>query len=191
MAERIENKMTDEDLMERIQQGERRAFAELVQRHTNRFYRLAYRMMAAKDDAEDIVQNAFLKLWQDPAKWKASKRTKFTTWFYRVIMNLCLDMIKKKQPERLEAEWPDQDPSMETQLIQQNQQQWLEQNMAALPPRQQAALNLCFHEGLSNQEAAAVMGLRLKALESLLMRAKQNLKDRARTMRKETADEQG
>ena len=195
MAERRENsvttpmalsEMSDEDLMERIQQGERGAFADLVRRHTNRFYRLAYRMTAAKDDAEDIVQNAFLKLWENPGKWTRSKNTKFSTWFYRVVVNLCLDANKKKRPQRLEGDGPvpenAREASAETQLLQKTQAQWLEQVLAELPPRQRVALNLCFYEGLSNQEAADVMGLRVKALESLLMRAKQQLKKKAQTL---------
>ena len=183
------SQFSDEDLMERIQAGERPAFAELVRRHTQRFYRLAFRMMMARDDAEDIVQSAFLKLWQDPKKWKGSKNVKFSTWFYRVVVNLCLDAKKKKQPERFEGDWPEhvaaQGNSMETQLIQKDQHQWLEQSMAELPPRQQVALNLCFYEGLSNREAADVMGIGLKALESLMIRAKQHLKDKAKQIRQE------
>lgn len=195
MAERRGNLVTapmalsetsDEALMERIQRGERSAFADLVQRHTNRFYRLAYRMTAAKDDAEDIVQQAFLKLWEDPQKWKRAKKSKFTTWFYRVVVNLCLDANKKKRPQHLERNGQlsdgKQHASAETQLMQKRQQQWLEQSLAELPARQQVALNLCFYEGLSNREAAEVMGLRIKALESLLMRAKQQLKTKAQTI---------
>jgi RNA polymerase sigma-70 factor (ECF subfamily) len=63
-------------------------------------------------------------------------------------------------------------------MMQAQQQKLLEKEIAALPERQQTALNLCFDEGLSNQEAAEIMGVKLKALQSLIMRAKSTLKER-------------
>jgi RNA polymerase sigma-70 factor (ECF subfamily) len=170
----------DQELLALIQDGSHHAFAELVQRHTERFYRLAYRYLQSKQAAEDIVQDAFLRLWENPANWQPGRNSKFTTWFYRVVVNLCLDLQKKKWPVRLDEEIPlvDERETADVAMMRIEEQRLLEKEIAALPERQRTALNLCFDEGLSNQEAADVMGVNLKALQSLIMRAKTTLKER-------------
>jgi RNA polymerase sigma-70 factor (ECF subfamily) len=172
----------DRELLAFIQDGSHHAFAELVKRHTERFYRLAYRYVQSRETAEDVVQDAFLKLWEDPGKWRAERNAKFTTWFYRIVVNLCLDWQKKKRPAELDDDppVPDDRDSLDAAMIVAQEQKILEKEIAALPERQRTALNLCFAEGLSNQEAAEVMGVNLKALQSLIMRAKTTLKDRVK-----------
>jgi RNA polymerase sigma-70 factor, ECF subfamily len=170
----------DLELLAFVQDGSHHAFGELVRRHTERFYRLAYRYVQSKESAEDIVQDAFLKLWEDPGKWRPERNSKFTTWFYRIVVNLCLDWQKKKRPVALDEElpWVDESEAVDATMIHAQEQKLLEKEIAALPERQRTALNLCFGEGLSNQEAAEVMGVNLKALQSLVMRAKTALRER-------------
>jgi RNA polymerase sigma-70 factor (ECF subfamily) len=170
----------DAELLTRIAQGDNTAFALLVRRHTLRFYRVAYRFLRSRSNAEDIVQDAFLKLWEKPSLWQADRNTAFTTWFYRIVVNLCLDHAKKKRPLQLiDDTWmPDERETQEEEMLMSEKQQLLEAHIAILPERQRTALNLCFYEGLSNQEAAQAMGLHLKALQALLMRAKTTLKER-------------
>lgn len=173
----------DQELLALIQDGSQEAFSVLVQRHTERFYRLAYRYLQNKEAAEDIVQDAFVKLWEDPGRWQAERKNKFTTWFYRIVVNLCLDWQKRKKPLELgdqELSIADDRETPDIAMLHDEKQKVLETEIAALPERQRTALNLCFDEGLSNQEAAEVMGLKLKALQSLLMRAKGTLKERLR-----------
>jgi len=170
----------DDELLRLIQDGSHHAFAELVKRHTERFYRLAFRYVQSKETAEDIVQDAFLKLWENPGTWQPERTNRFTTWFYRIVVNLCLDWQKKKRPVELddEVEQVDDGETMDAAMIRTQEQKMLEKEIGALPERQRTALNLCFDEGLSNQEAAEVMGVNLKALQSLIMRAKITLKER-------------
>jgi RNA polymerase sigma-70 factor (ECF subfamily) len=170
----------DHELLALVQDGSHPAFAELVKRHTERFYRLAFRYLQNKEAAEDVVQDAFLKLWEDPGKWQADRNTKFTTWFYRVVVNLCLDWQKRKRPVELNEEMPlaDDRETADQAMLRHEEQRVLEKEIAALPERQRTALNLCFDEGLSNQDAADAMGMNLKALQSLIMRAKTTLKER-------------
>jgi RNA polymerase sigma-70 factor (ECF subfamily) len=170
----------DHELLALIQEGNSQAFSQLVERHTDRFYRLAFRYLQNKEAAEDVVQDAFLKLWENPGLWQPERNSKFTTWFYRIVVNLSLDLRKKKKPEALDEETSlvdEREPADEA-MIQAQAQRALEKEIAALPERQRTALNLCFDQGLSNQEAAEIMGLNLKALQSLIMRAKRTLKDR-------------
>ena len=173
--------MTDEGLMSRVQNGDHGAFSVLVHRHTRLFYAAAYRMCSDQDDAEDIVQDAFLKLWKKPAVWDASRGTKFTTWFYRVVTNQAIDYMRKKKPSSGHADiieaLPDGRAGQHEVFAQGQQQDILERAIQDLPERQKIALNLCFYEGMSNKEAAGILDISVKALESLLMRAKSGLKD--------------
>ncbi len=170
----------DESLIHRIQEGNHKAFATLVNRHAKRFYSIAYRIVFNKQDAEDIVQEAFLKLWNKPELWNKSKQVKFTAWFYKVLTNLSLDHNKKKKPLPLseDIQLVDKNPGQETLLNEKQEQVLLERFIKELPERQQLALDLCFYEGLSNKEAAKIMGVKVKALQSLLMRAKTTLKEK-------------
>ncbi len=96
------------------------------------------------------------------------------------MVNLCLDWQKRKRPLALRDDIPliDDRESADRALIHRQEQRVLEQEIAALPERQRTALNLCFDEGLSNQDAADAMGVNWKALQSLIMRAKTTLKER-------------
>jgi len=170
--------LDDESLICQIQEGSHEAFAILVDRHSNRFYRIAYRFVSSKDDAEDIVQEAFLKIWKRPNLWDPGKGTKFTTWFYRVVINLCLDHRKKKKMINLpeDIEFADENPGADVLYDVHQKQAVIERFIQELPERQQMAVNLCFYEGLSNNEAAQIIGVKVKALQSLVMRAKTTLK---------------
>ncbi len=172
--------MNDESLVMRVQSGDHEAFAHLVQRHTNLFFRAAYRMCGQVEEAEDIVQDSFLKFWRKPEAYDASKGVKFTTWFYRVVSNLAIDHMRRKKPQSDAVVldfMADEAPLADAALEQKVQAEALENAIQALPERQKMALNLCFYEGLSNKEAADILGVGVKALESLLMRAKASLKD--------------
>jgi len=173
---------SDESLLENLQGGSHEAFTELVNRHSRRFFGLAYRLVANKSDAEDIVQDAFLKLWNRPRLWNPGRQAKFTTWFYRVVINLCLDHKKKRRPLSLseDVDPVDANPGQDALLDVHQKQAILEKFICELPERQQLALNLCFYEGLSNEQAAEIIGVKVKALQSLLMRAKTTLKDKAK-----------
>jgi RNA polymerase sigma-70 factor, ECF subfamily len=170
--------LDDESLICWIQEGNHDAFATLVDRHSNRFYRIAYRLVSSKDDAEDIAQEAFLKLWDRPNLWNPDKGAKFTTWFYRVVINLCFDHRKKKKLINLpeDIEFSDENPRPDVLYDVHQKQALLDRFIHELPERQQLALNLCFYEGLSNNEAAQIIGVKVKALQSLVMRAKTTLK---------------
>jgi RNA polymerase sigma-70 factor (ECF subfamily) len=155
------------------------AFSELVTRHSDRFYALSYRALFNQSDAEDIVQESFLKLWHKPTLWQPKRGSKFTTWFYRLIVNACYDLNKKKSSQEISLidEKDGQNYELVTGNDESSQQTTdIEAALKELPERQRTALNLCFYEELSNSEAASIMGIRLKALQSLIMRGKASLK---------------
>lgn len=166
---------SDESLIRRVQGGDHQAFSTLVVRHSGMFFGAAYRMLGDKGDAEDTVQEAFMKLWSQPYAFDAARGAKFTTWFYRVVTNMSIDRARKRRPsaptEVLETK-ADQGNLQDAALHDKRVQAALEAAIQALPEKQKAALTLCFYEGLSNKEAAAILEVNIKALESLLMRAK-------------------
>lgn len=171
---------SDEALLTMIANGDHDAFAALVRRHNPRFYKTAFLMMSSSDDAEEIVQEAFLKLWRKPQSWNPDKGAKFTTWFARIIMNLCHDMFRKRRVVIMSevteyladnATKPDENAAMK------EQNRALERAIQSLPHHQKAALTLCFYGGHSVNDAAEILQIGPKALESLLMRAKAKLKD--------------
>ena len=127
------------------------------------------------------MQDAFLKIWQKPDIWKDDKRAKFTTWFYRILVNQNIDKMRKNSKlTSNDAILPfiaDSRSGPEEETAMNEEQRRMENAIAVLPERQRTALNLCFYEGLSNAEAAGVMGVKVKALESLLIRAKTGLRE--------------
>ncbi len=171
----------DESLMRLIRSGSHQAFSILVRRHTDKFFGAAFRMTGSASEAEDLVQDAFLKIWQKPDIWKEDKGAKFTTWFYRILVNQNIDRLRKRQKMVSDNSMlpyvadSAAGPEMETAMNE--EQRRIENAMAVLPERQRTAITLCFYEGLSNAEAADTMGVKLKALESLLMRAKTGLRE--------------
>lgn len=175
----IEN-IDDEGLMTLIQKRDHEAFTQLVKRYTRMFYAAAYRMCSDQDMAEDIVQDALLKLWNNPDLWDSARGAKFSTWFYRVVTNQAIDAMRKikntKGSDVLERMSDDRDSQHEV-LEDAEEQAIMEEVIQTLPERQKIALNLCFYEGLSNKEAAEILGVGVKGLESLLMRAKAGLRD--------------
>lgn len=176
----VENIETDESLMGRVMHGDQQAFATIVRRHSKLFFSAAYRMCHEEQEAEDIVQEAFMKLWNKPESFDAEKGVKFTTWFYRVVTNLAIDKVRRRKtqasPEVLDF-IEDSTPRADDALVARQQQIEVERAISALPERQKAALNLCFYEGLSNKDAAEILGVGVKALELLLMRAKKTLRE--------------
>lgn len=174
------DEISDESLMERVLRHDHQAFSQLVTRHSDKFYGAAYRIVFSQHEAEDVVQEAFLKLWRNPKIWKADKGAKFTSWFYKIVMNISIDKYRKNS-KQTNAEFNEEEfehkPKQEDDMIQNEEQKLLGAAIQSLPEKQMMALNLCFYEGLSNKEAADVLEVKLKALESLLMRAKSGVKD--------------
>lgn len=171
--------ISDETLLAGLANGDAAAFSTLVERHNLRFYRIAFRQLGERAASEDAVQQAFLKLWERPHLFDPTKGAKFTTWFYRIVVNITLDMMRKAGRSgltELADTYESGDISQDAELALKQKQTLLEREIQTLPERQQLALNLCFYEEVSNKEAADIMEISVGALESLLMRGKATLK---------------
>ncbi|MFM9890910.1 MAG: sigma-70 family RNA polymerase sigma factor [Rickettsiales bacterium] len=172
----------DEQLMEAVASGDGHAFDALVRRHLPRAYAIARRVLSNQADAEEAAQDAFTKIWVKAADWQPD-RAKFTTWLHRIVVNSALDMARKRTPgfvadaEAVLATLPDATPNIEAQLGQAEQQALVRQAVATLTPEQRAAVTLCYFEHYTNVEAAKMLGINLKALEGLLVRARKKLRE--------------
>lgn len=173
----------DDALMKRIGSGDVEAFAELVEGHGGRLYRVAYRLLCDAQEAEDAVQDCFTRLWQNAPLWEG-RGGGVLTWLQRVTVNLCLDRLRRFRivSDGDIPEIEDHSPGPERLLAIRGLEHVIEQALGALPHRHRAALVLCYLEGLSNLLAAEMLGLHLKAMESLLFRARRSLREELEKM---------
>lgn len=172
-----DEKAGDDALLAQAGAGDQRAFRTLVSRHLSRVLSLARRMTGNVTEAEDVAQEAFLRAWQKASAWHAGE-ARFSTWLYRVVVNLCLDRRRRKPTTPLEAagDLLDPAPSAELRLVEDQRTRIVAVALAALPDRQRAALVLSYYEELSNAAAAEILGVSVSALESLLVRARKALR---------------
>jgi len=167
----------DADLLPRIAHGEQSAIRAMVARKLPRLLALGMRMLNDRAEAEDVAQEAFVRIWKQAAQWQPGT-AKFDTWMHRVALNLCYDRLRTR-PEYSESEAAEQvDPSHrpDERLAGMQQRDQVGYALAALPARQREALVLQYYQELSNIEAAGLMGISVDALESLLSRARRNLR---------------
>lgn len=169
--------ISDEELMAEIAKGDREAFRLLAARYTNLFYAVAFRMFPQRADAEDIVQEALLRVWGKAHLWKPGSGAAVSTWLYRLAYNLCIDFKRKAGPPavELDEDYKDSANGADKNLQDNQTGKIVAAALQKLPERQRAALVLCHYQGLSNAEAAAVMGTSVKGIEGLLVRARKAL----------------
>lgn len=168
----------DEDLLARMQDDDADAYRLLVARHIDRAYGLALRILRSPADAEDVTQDAFVKAWLHRHSWQAG-RAKFSTWLYRVIVNRCIDLRRMPKSEWLDdMPEPADDADDSVTLIQRREVYGqLEAALARLPTQQRAAVALSYYDDLGNAEIAEVLGTSVSAVESLLKRGRQRLRE--------------
>jgi RNA polymerase sigma-70 factor (ECF subfamily) len=153
------------------------AFAELVRSHQSWVFNMAYRFSRDRQDAEDLTQEVFLKVWKYAQTFKG--KSAFSTWLYRLAVNTCLnDRQKKKidpEPLPLLGEFAAETNAAGAEIITRERENLLNKALNGLPVRQKMALILANFEGKSYEEIAAVMEVSVSAVETLLFRARQNL----------------
>lgn len=163
----------DEALMTRVALGEQQALRALMDRHMGRSLRLAERITGSSLDADEIGQEAFVRVWRHAARFSGS-RAKFTTWLYRIVVNLALDRRRKRAHAPIEAaeHVADGTAPADEAMIAAEKRRLAAAALASLPERQRAAIALFYLEGLSGREGAAVLEISEKSFESLLSRGR-------------------
>lgn len=176
--------MAEEDgdaaLLQALACGDAAAFSRLVERHAPRVLGFARAVLGNATEAEDVTQEVFIRLWQRPQAYDPG-RGAFTTWLFQVTRNAALN--HRERVRGREAAWDehlpepaDEAPGPEAAYALHEDQARFEAAAAALPEAQRSALALVYSQGLSGREAAVALGVSAKALESLLVRAKRNLR---------------
>lgn len=179
----------DGDLVLRVGRGDPAAAQALVARKLPRVLALAHRMLGDAGEAEDVAQEAMLRVWRHAPGWKPGQ-ARFDTWLHRVAMNLCYDRLRRRR-ERPTADVPEQtDPGFapDRGLQAADIGRQVEAALQALPARQREALVLCHYQELGNIEAAAVMAVSVEALESLLSRGRRALRAALADVRMDMAE---
>lgn len=173
----MDNAEEDEVLVERVADGDKAAYRLLMDRHLGRCVRLARRMTGNAADAEDVAQDAFLRLWRHADRWQ-SGRGKFSTWLYRIVTNLCIDRSCRRSFLPLEAagDPADERPDAAEGIAKAQTAKTIAAAIARLPERQRVALTLRYYEEIGNIEAAEIMSVSVDAVESLLLRARRTLR---------------
>lgn len=167
----------DDHLLRLIARHDEAAFRRLVERHVDRAFALALRILNNQADADDVVQDVLLKVWTTRGSWQEGK-ARFSTWLYRVVTNRCLDLRRRPRTEDMDAapDLADGRPDAVTTIHRGEVSDLLERAMGRLPDHQRIALILSYHDNLSNPEIAEVMETTVSAVESLLKRGRQQLR---------------
>jgi RNA polymerase sigma-70 factor (ECF subfamily) len=177
---------TDEQLVVRASLGEDRAFGALVERHSQKLFRLAWRMSHNESDAEDAVQETFLRTYRQLRRFDA--RSKFSTWLYRICVNYTLDLIRNRGRQPLTAMHADEEttdlaervasdrPDPERQALSREVNSRVQVALARLTESERAAFVLRHYEGLGIEDIARILGVRAGAAKNTVFRAVQKLR---------------
>jgi len=176
--------LLDEDLARLAQQGNEDAFAELVHRYERQIFSMAYRLAGDYDEAADLAQEAFLRIYRMLDRYDPQK--KFFSWMYRVAQNSCLNALNKRPSNVIPVERaeeymaPADSPASygaepEQNYLNQELRQNIDQAIAELPENYRDVIYLRYIEDLSYQQIAEATGLPVSTIETRLFRGKKQL----------------
>lgn len=190
MIDKITNS-TDEDLMRSVAAGDEYAFKALVNRYQQQVLNLLFRYLGNRAEAEDLTQEVFFSVWKSAGTYKP--KAKFTTWLYRITINLSINRqrflrtrrwftISESDPqaqasdEMFTSDRGAAPTTPENNLIQSELLQQVKKAIDGLPTSQRLAMILRIYDELSYQEISKILGRSVSAVDSLLIRAKKNLR---------------
>lgn len=180
-----------------VQQGDKTAFSVLVDRHKALVVSCIYRFVGKEEEANDLAQEVFLRLWRFCGHYQAT--SKFTTWLYAVTANVCKSEMQtawRRKIRLIGSFWSASDvepvlseavslsPSPEETSVREEQNRFVRSAVRSLPRKQRLALILSRYEQLSYQEIATILDCSVAAVESLLVRAKTSLRKKLAPLRK-------
>lgn len=179
MASMPDGTVIDEDavLLAQFAAGDQSAARKLTDQLLPNVLRQAWRILGDQAEAEDVAQDAMLRLWKQAENWRAGE-AKISTWLYRVTHNLCIDRIRKRRPQVAVEDAPepvDPDPGVLERMAKSEESRAVAKAIATLPERQRQALVLRHFEDYSNPEIGEALECSVEAVESLLARARRQL----------------
>lgn len=178
----------DAPLLTAARAGDSDAFGRLVDRHRDRVYGVAFRIVGNADDAMDIAQEAFVKAWRSLPRFRGGSA--FFTWIYRITTNLALDHVRRSRVHTVEYDdamlaetlpglspAPSSNPSPRRETMQAETRQAIEEALAQLTPEHRAVVVLREMEGRSYQEIAQILGCRIGTVMSRLHYARRRMRE--------------
>lgn len=174
--------------MRRVAAADAAACRELIDGELSRLLAFAYRLLGDRAEAEDVVQDAFLRLWQIAGRWQPKARIR--TWLHRVIYNACVDRLRRRRPQvdpdDVAIADSARNPAEAANAAQ--VEAAVAAALAELPERQRAAIALAHLDGLGNQETADILSISVEAVESLLARGRRALRSRLAPLYRELGE---
>ncbi|WCT72811.1 RNA polymerase sigma factor [Sphingomonas naphthae] len=169
----------DAALLAQVAAGEAASVRRLVAAKAPRLMALAGRLLDDRGEAEDVTQEAFVRLWKVAPRWRTGQ-AKVDTWLHGITLNLCRDRLRRRRETVTDTppDRADPAPLADVALIADERDARVAAAIAALPERQREAILLQYYQDLGNIAAAEVMGVSVEALESLLSRARRTLRAR-------------
>ena len=189
---------TDEELVARSVQGDTESFNELVLRWERSIYALAYRVLGREEDAQDVCQETFLRAFRGLAAFKG--QAKFSSWLYRIALNLCRDAMRRERrtpliavpegidPAEMAGQQPSLAPSVEDLVAQAELSRHVALAMRRLPEDQRTAILLKEYHGLTFQEIADIMGCPLSTAKTRLYQGLSVLRRELRSGERRSAE---
>ncbi len=191
--------MTDSEIIQQIDQGDRNMYRKLVERYQPMVFRTCMGFLHHKDDADDITQDVFIQAYQTLSSFKGDAT--FSTWIYRIAVNASLNKIRKTSKsqfmQRLETvfggekskeySFPISDnENPENILILNEHKEWVQKALNSLPENQRTAIVLSKYDDLPQKEIAEIMNTTEGAVEALIQRAKANLREKLSSLKKKS-----
>lgn len=181
--------VSEADLVKKCQAGETEAFDQLVTRYRTRIFAMVYNMVHNEQDAWDLAQESFVKAWKSIGRFRG--QSSFYTWIYRIVMNVTIDWLRKKQVKGAGAEFNDAiqlreiDPAAKTtpkenplpyqQMEQSEIRARIDQAIAQLTPEHRAVILMKETEGMQYHEIAEALGCSIGTVMSRLFYARKRL----------------
>jgi len=172
------NDVSDDALLVAFGNGDQDAARALTLRLAPRVLGFATRMLNDRAEAEDVTQEAMMRLWKISGDWRQGE-AKVTTWLYRVVSNLCTDRLRRRRSVSLDAidEPLDETPGADERIFQAQRHNALEVALQTLPDRQRQAVVMRHIDGLANPDIAEILDISVEAVESLTARGKRALSE--------------
>ena len=177
-ARRLGPPRDEDELIALVQRHDQAAFSRLIDLHLAQVHRYLTRLTGSTADADELAQETFLRLWQRAASYRPDQ-AKLSTWLHRIAHNLAVDELRRRRPGTQESDQePEGDETTDPERLAAFEEtgRRLEAAIGTLPANQRAALLLCQVQGFSNREAAGILGVTVRSLESLVARARRSLR---------------
>ena len=167
-----------------VAEGNRGAFEILARRHTGRAIALARSFSLAAGDQEDVAQEALIRVWKAAPTWDPARGARFSTWFHRIVANLCIDRLRQPRHAALDgiAEPASAEPDATAAIAERQSATLLAGLLQQLPARQRAALTLCYFDDHTAAEAGKILGMSTASVETMLSRSRRALRARLQAL---------